>query len=56
LPFDLFDIALKERGRKEAERLFNLLPDDFERHYKFDLPYVDKAALRKLIDKTFKGK
>jgi len=46
----LLEIALKERNHPEAERLFNLLPDDFERHYHFDLPYVDKTALRKRID------
>jgi len=52
---DLFDIALKERDRAEAERIFNLLPPDFKRtfHY-FGLPGIDKAALRKLIDDTFK--
>jgi len=50
----LLDIALKERDRPEAERLFNLLPDDFEGYYRFGLPYIDKAALRKLIDETFK--
>jgi len=49
----LLEIALKEHNRTEAERLFNLLPDDFECHYHFDLPYVDKPALRKLIDETF---
>jgi len=51
---DLLEIALKERDRAEAERLFNLLPDDFERHYRFNLPYIDKPALRKLIDETLR--
>jgi len=50
----LLDIALKERDRPEAERLFNLLPNDFESYYRFGLPYIDKAILRKLIDDTFK--
>jgi len=51
---DLLDIALQERDHPEAERLFNLLPDDFGSYHRFGLSYIDKAALRKLIDETFK--
>jgi len=50
----LLEIAIKEHDYPQAEHWFHLLPDDFEHYYRFGLPYVDKPALRKLIDEIIK--